>query len=109
MSHLSILILFRCLRRLFGKLQHLKVVGSWLNSSIALVNRVLGGLLSAHLILTDPDRLLGDFSMSSYNDELLTLAHDLATRLLPAFEGSATGIPFPRVRCCKSLSAGVLL
>ena len=29
-------------------------------------------------------------------DDLLTLAHDLADRLLPAFE-TDTGLPFPRV------------
>lgn len=29
--------------------------------------------------------------MADYNGELLTLAHDLATRLLPAFENTATG------------------
>jgi hypothetical protein len=29
-------------------------------------------------------------------DDLLSLAHDLADRLLPAFGGTATGVPFPR-------------
>ncbi len=53
--------------------------------------RVLGALLSAHLILTDPDQLLGDFRLPGYDDELLLLAHDLASRLIPAFEGTATG------------------
>jgi mannosidase alpha-like ER degradation enhancer 1 len=33
-----------------------------------------------------------------YNNELLSLANDIASRLLPAFENTATGIPFPRVR-----------
>uniref|UniRef100_A0A914VDF2 alpha-1,2-Mannosidase n=1 Tax=Plectus sambesii TaxID=2011161 RepID=A0A914VDF2_9BILA len=59
--------------------------------------RVLGSLLSAHLILTDPNRLLGDFRMEGYNNELLTMAHDLAARLLPAFENTRTGLPHPRV------------
>ena len=38
-----------------------------------------------------------------YDDELLHLAHDLATRLLVAFEGSPTGIPFPRVNLQKGI------
>ncbi|VDD92224.1 unnamed protein product [Enterobius vermicularis] len=59
--------------------------------------RVIGSLLSAHLILTDQKHLLGDYSLQGYENELLTLAHDLASRLLPAFEGTQTGLPFPRV------------
>ena len=56
--------------------------------------RVLGGLLSAHLLATDPT-----FQMTnpSYDDELLWLARDLANRLLPAFENAPFGIPHPRV------------
>lgn len=34
---------------------------------------------------------------SEYDDELLLLAHDMANRLLAAFELSATQIPYPRV------------
>lgn len=30
--------------------------------------------------------------MPDYDDELLTMAHDLALRLLPAFEQTETGI-----------------
>ncbi|XP_060066247.1 ER degradation-enhancing alpha-mannosidase-like protein 1 [Ylistrum balloti] len=59
--------------------------------------RVLGSLLSAHLIITDPDQPFGDMVPPHYDNELLSLASDLATRLLPAFENTATGIPFPRV------------
>ncbi|KFD52313.1 hypothetical protein M513_06876, partial [Trichuris suis] len=59
--------------------------------------RVIGALLSAHLMIVDPKRLLGDFSMPEYKDELLNLAHDLALRLLPAFQGTNTGLPYPRV------------
>ncbi|VDO62313.1 unnamed protein product [Heligmosomoides polygyrus] len=66
--------------------------------------RVIGSLLSAHLIVSDDSRLLGDFYMPEYDGELLTLAHDLASRLLPAFEGTRTGIPYPRV----NLKHGVL-
>jgi mannosidase alpha-like ER degradation enhancer 1 len=32
-----------------------------------------------------------------YNDELLLMAHDLANRLLYAFENTSLGIPYPRV------------
>lgn len=59
--------------------------------------RVLGALLSTHLIITDPDQLLGDFTVPNYDNQLLTLAHDLANRLLTAFENTKTGIPYPRV------------
>ncbi|KAJ3081811.1 ER degradation-enhancing alpha-mannosidase-like protein 1, partial [Quaeritorhiza haematococci] len=56
--------------------------------------RILGSLLSAHLLCVDQN--LG-FYMKDYDGGLLRLATDLANRLLPAFEGSATGIPYPRV------------
>lgn len=65
--------------------------------SLFLYYRVLGGLLSAHLLVTDTSHTFGNLSLPNYNDELLTLAHDLASRLLPAFSGTATGIPYPRV------------
>ena len=55
--------------------------------------RVLGGLLSAHLLATD-DRL--GFKISWYNGELLEMARDLADRLMPAFK-TPFGLPFPRV------------
>ncbi len=54
---------------------------------------VLGSLLSTHLLLTDSSRLLGvDMSMHDYDDELLHMAHDLASRLLAAFEDTNTGL-----------------
>ena len=59
--------------------------------------RVLGALISAHLIITDPDQPFGHMVPEDYDNELLQMAHDLAARLLPAFERTATGIPFPRV------------
>ena len=61
------------------------------------VLRVLGSLLSAHLIIKDPLQPFGPLRQIDYNDELLQLAHDLGTRLLAAFENTATGIPHPRV------------
>lgn len=59
--------------------------------------RVLGALLSAHLIITDPVQPFGNMSIPGYENELLNLANDLGTRLLPAFENTRTGIPYPRV------------
>ena len=60
--------------------------------------RVLGGLLSAHLLITNKQNIFGsDVKPSWYNDELMYLARDLALRLLPALEDSVSGIPFPRV------------
>ncbi|TPP65569.1 Alpha-mannosidase I MNS5 [Fasciola gigantica] len=58
--------------------------------------RVVGGLLSAHMLITDPAQTFGDLRPESYNDELLTHAHDLANRMLDAFESSPTGLPYPR-------------
>ncbi|XP_019181231.1 PREDICTED: alpha-mannosidase I MNS4 isoform X1 [Ipomoea nil] len=55
--------------------------------------RILGGLLSAHLIASDYNT---GMKVSSYDDELLYLAADLAQRILPAFE-TPTGIPFGSV------------
>lgn len=59
--------------------------------------RLLGSLLSAHLLIKDPEQPFGDLTPPDYNDQLLTLSRDLANRLLPAFEGTPTGLPFPRV------------
>ncbi|ODQ54682.1 glycoside hydrolase [Saitoella complicata NRRL Y-17804] len=56
--------------------------------------RVLGGLLSAHQEAQGLDW---------YNNELLHLAHDLGTRLLPAFE-TPTGIPWPRINLRNGLA-----
>ena len=60
--------------------------------------RVLGGLLSAHILLIDPDDPFRvQTAVPAYRGELLRLAYDLGRRLLPAFEQSKTGIPHPRV------------
>ncbi|KAL4655231.1 ER degradation-enhancing alpha-mannosidase-like protein 1-like [Arapaima gigas] len=59
--------------------------------------RILGSLISAHILLTDSRQPFGDVGLEDYDDELLHLAHDLAVRLLPAFENTSTGIPYPRV------------
>ena len=59
--------------------------------------RVLGALLSAHLLIIDPEKPFGELDPGRYDGELLGLAHDLAARLLPAFEETGTGLPHPRV------------
>lgn len=59
--------------------------------------RILGGLISAHILLTDSKQPFGNVGLQDYDNELLHLAHDLAVRLLPAFENTSTGIPYPRV------------
>ncbi|KAF8663869.1 hypothetical protein HU200_055204 [Digitaria exilis] len=55
--------------------------------------RILGGLLSAHLMASD---YATGMRIQSYDDQLLHLAADLAQRLLPAFD-TPTGIPFGSV------------
>uniref|UniRef100_A0A4X2KSB4 alpha-1,2-Mannosidase n=1 Tax=Vombatus ursinus TaxID=29139 RepID=A0A4X2KSB4_VOMUR len=64
---------------------------------------VLGSLLSAHRIITDSKQPFGDMTIKDYDNELLHMARDLALRLLPAFENTKTGIPYPRV----NLKSGV--
>ncbi|PIO40243.1 hypothetical protein AB205_0035690 [Aquarana catesbeiana] len=59
--------------------------------------RIMGSLLSAHIILTDSKQPFGNMTVSGYDNELLHMAHDLAVRLLPAFENTKTGMPHPRV------------
>ncbi|XP_037496867.1 alpha-mannosidase I MNS4 [Jatropha curcas] len=55
--------------------------------------RVLGGLLSAHLLASD---YATGMRIPSYDNQLLDLAEDLARRMLPAFD-TPTGIPFGSV------------
>ncbi|XP_063218845.1 ER degradation-enhancing alpha-mannosidase-like protein 1 [Bacillus rossius redtenbacheri] len=64
--------------------------------------RILGALLSSHLLITDPNQPFGKLRPAGYDGELLQLAHDLASRLLPAF-ASTTGIPYPRVNLRQGL------
>ena len=78
------------------------------NVSVSL--RVMGALLSSYLLTQSPHHhsttsllhpsppLYPVFSPDDPTpDRLLELAHNLAIRLLPAFEDTATGIPHPRV------------
>ncbi|XP_022639265.1 alpha-mannosidase I MNS5 isoform X2 [Vigna radiata var. radiata] len=52
--------------------------------------RVLGGLVSAHLLLSDSSKKL---LQGAYNNQLLVLAEDLGKRFLPAFN-TPTGLPY---------------
>ncbi|VDP93531.1 unnamed protein product [Echinostoma caproni] len=54
--------------------------------------RVMGGLLSAHMLITDPARPFGDLRPKNYDNELLAHAHDLANRMLDSFEVSSLSI-----------------
>jgi len=56
--------------------------------------RVVGGLLSAH-VLAELIQARNE-GLSWYRGELLNMAIDCGTRLLPAFN-STTGLPYPRV------------
>ncbi|MED6184302.1 Alpha-mannosidase I mns5 [Stylosanthes scabra] len=52
--------------------------------------RVLGGLVSAHLLASDSSKKL---FQGTYNNQLLFLAEDLGKRFLPAFD-TPTGLPY---------------
>jgi len=62
--------------------------------------RMLGGLLSAHLIASDSST---GMQVTPYHNELLHLAEDLGRRMLPAFE-TPTGIPFGSVNLVHGVS-----
>ncbi|WCJ23917.1 Alpha-mannosidase I MNS4 [Euphorbia peplus] len=63
--------------------------------------RVLGGLLSAHLLASD---YATGMRIPSYENQLLILAEDLAQRILPAFD-TPTGIPFGSVNLLHGVDA----
>jgi mannosidase alpha-like ER degradation enhancer 3 len=52
------------------------------------------GLLGGHVLASYFKKR--KLSMDWYKDELLVMAKDIGTRLLPAFN-TTTGIPYPRV------------
>ncbi|CAM6113553.1 unnamed protein product [Calypogeia fissa] len=62
--------------------------------------RVLGGLLSAHLLASDDTT---GMKVDGYENELLTLAEDLGRRMVPAFE-TPTGIPYGSVNLLHGVS-----
>ncbi|KAJ2781800.1 hypothetical protein H4R18_002661 [Coemansia javaensis] len=70
--------------------------------------RMLGGLLSAHIIATDEDDALGMRldTNGTYGGGLLRLARDLGYRLLPAFEASPNGVPYPRTNLKHGFPVG---
>lgn len=89
---------------LMGDLEHFTTSVEWIgknlrfdiNKTVSVFEttiRILGGLLSAHLIASD---YATGMRIPSYDDELLHLAEDLARRLLPAFD-TPTGIPYGSV------------
>lgn len=57
--------------------------------------RMLGGLLSAHLLAEKISKQNNNI-LTWYNNELLSMAKELGFRLLPAFN-SSTGIPHARI------------
>lgn len=79
--------------------------------------RMLGGLLSAHIlaksIQNESDKSVRHFNstvrrqLDWYESELLDLAEDLGKRLLPAFD-TKTGIPHPRVNLKYGLETNEL-
>nr|XP_045621161.1 ER degradation-enhancing alpha-mannosidase-like protein 3 [Procambarus clarkii] len=56
--------------------------------------RMVGGLISGHVMAEHLNQLYG--ALGWYRGELLTMAQDLASRLLPAFN-TTTGIPHAKV------------
>ncbi len=54
--------------------------------------RILGGLISAHLLASESPQLLPE-----YDGKMLDLAIDIADRLMPAFQ-TKTGIPYGTVK-----------
>ena len=71
----------------------------WIFTSllISFIFRVLGALLSAHLLIEDEEKDFGDLRPLWYSNQLLYLSEELATKLLPAFDDSFSGLPHPRV------------
>ncbi len=65
--------------------------------------RVLGGLLSAHIFASRSGQ---PFHLPWYRGELLSMAHDLGERLLPAFS-TPTGLPYARVSDTDSLESAL--
>lgn len=69
--------------------------------------RWLGGLLSAHLLLTDVNWSHNAEMLrisQQYDGFLLTMAYDLGLRLIPAYR-TATHLPVPRINLLNGLDA----
>ena len=59
--------------------------------------------------MIDPVQPFGQLKPIDYDDELLDLAHDLASRLLPAFDRTPHGLPYPRVSSNRTKRSNLLL
>lgn len=93
---------FKCSKQPFGRKRNPSVFRSKERDRFVLFSSVLGALLSAHLLIIDPLQPFGDLTIPDYENELLDLAHDLASRLLPAFDRTPHGLPYPRVSRTKT-------
>ncbi|KAF8076303.1 alpha mannosidase-like protein [Lyophyllum atratum] len=67
--------------------------------------RVLGGLLSGHIFANQTGQ---PFHLPWYRGELLSMAHDLGKRLLPAFD-TPTGLPYARINLRHGVMKGETL
>ncbi|KAE8697674.1 hypothetical protein F3Y22_tig00110610pilonHSYRG00052 [Hibiscus syriacus] len=67
--------------------------------------RVLGGLISAHILATDSTNRL---VQGSYKNQLLNLAEDLGRRFLPAF-ATPTGLPYAWINLKVTLDTNLQL
>lgn len=65
--------------------------------------RLLGGLLSGHLLAIDP--VLAIYSPGQYNNSLFNLAVDIGDRLMRAFD-TKTGIPYGTVNLKHGVPSG---
>ncbi|XP_026679063.1 ER degradation-enhancing alpha-mannosidase-like protein 1 [Diaphorina citri] len=70
------------------------------NKYLAQISLVYGPYLKSTGLTNQP---FGSLQPDWYDNQLLHLANDLATRLLPAFQNTTTGLPVPRV----NLKSGV--
>ncbi|GJQ08400.1 hypothetical protein GpartN1_g191.t1 [Galdieria partita] len=68
--------------------------------------RVIGGLLSSHVLLTEASEVVGlaDDFFPHYSGSLLRMAKELADRFLPAFD-TPTGIPFGSIHLMNGVSS----
>jgi ER degradation enhancer, mannosidase alpha-like 1 len=65
--------------------------------------RMLGGLLSAHLIAINKEQPFNILKIQNYDNQFLNLAQDLGDRLLVAFNKLDTKLPYPRVNLRNGL------
>lgn len=112
LDNLDTLIVLEQWDRLRPMLQYLKQSPNLFNQNYTvqvfeLSIRALGGLMSAHLFLTDANFPSPDFAeiSSSYDGFLLDLAEDLGRRLIQAYKTNSA-IPYPRVNLMTGV-AGV--